>query len=307
MPLATDRDRTLQAVILDVDGTLVDSNDAHARAWVEAFAEAGVTVDATRVRRAIGMGGDKLMPHVSGLSDESPEGRRIVERRKEIFTTRYLPTIRPFPRVRELVQRFVDDGLTVVVASSATKTELAALLERAGVSDLITDETSADDAERSKPDPDIVRAALHRSGAPAGAAVMVGDTPYDVEAALRTGVKIVGLECGGWQRRDLAGSAQVFASPADVLERYDQSLFGATYQVRTAGAAGDDRRPAIDVHLLGLIAAGVASVALLLLAMQALRRRRSAPDDEEAAGLAYRPGLSPRDRERLRHIIERTS
>ena len=219
MPLAHDRDRTLQAVILDVDGTLVDSNDAHAAAWVEAFAEAGVTVDAERVRRAIGMGGDKLMPHVSGISDESPEGRRIAERREEIFTTRYLPTIRPFPRVRELVQRFVDDGLTVVVASSATKTELAALLERAGVSDLITDETSADDAERSKPDPDIVRAALHRSGAPAGAAVMVGDTPYDVEAALRTGVRIVGLECGGWLRRDLAGSAQVFASPADVLER----------------------------------------------------------------------------------------
>ena len=136
---------------------------------------------------------------------------------------------------------------------------------------------------------------------------MVGDTPYDVEAALRTGIRIVGLECGGWLRRDLAGAAQVFASPADVLERYHRSLFGATYQVRATGAAGDDRRPAIDVHLLGLIAAGVASVALLLLAMQAFRRRRSAPGDEEAAGLAYRPGLSPRDRERLRHIIERTS
>src|SRR5687768_4226571 len=101
MPLAHDRDRSIKAVILDVDGTLVDSNDAHARARVEAFAEAGVAVDYDRVRRAIGMGGDKLMPHVSGLSDESPEGRRITERRKEIFTTRYLPTIRPFARVRD--------------------------------------------------------------------------------------------------------------------------------------------------------------------------------------------------------------
>src|SRR5688500_14919844 len=92
-----------KAVILDVDGTIVDSNDAHARACVDAFAEAGINVSYERVRRAIGMGGDKLMPHVAGLSEESDQGRRISERRSEIFTSRYLPHIRPFPRVRELV------------------------------------------------------------------------------------------------------------------------------------------------------------------------------------------------------------
>src|SRR5918992_1568993 len=100
----------MPAVILDVDGTLVDSNDAHAAAWVDAFTEAGITVDRSRVRSAIGMGGDKLMPYVSGFSESSPTGKRISERRAEIFRAHYLPLLRPFPGVRELLLRFLRDG-----------------------------------------------------------------------------------------------------------------------------------------------------------------------------------------------------
>jgi HAD superfamily hydrolase (TIGR01549 family) len=213
------------AVILDVDGTLVDSNDAHAFAWVDAFTEAGITVDRARVRSAIGMGGDKLMPYVSGFSESSPTGKRISERRAEIFRQQYLAMVRPFPGVRELVQRFVLDGFDVAVASSAQEQELDALLHRAGVADLVKTATSSDDADRSKPDPDIVTAAIERVGASRAETVMLGDTPYDVAAATAAGIAIVAVECGGWGREHLGGAAMVYFDPADLLASYDRSPF----------------------------------------------------------------------------------
>ena len=213
------------AVILDVDGTLVDSNDAHARAWVDAFTAFGVPVSYDQVRRSIGMGGDKLVPLVSGIDEASELGQQIAGRRGEIFASTYLPTIRAFPGTRELIQRFLDDGLVLAVASSAKKDELTPLLERAGVADLIRTRTSSDDAEHSKPDPDIVAAALKRTGVPAGAALMLGDTPYDVEAAKRAGIEIVGVESGGWSANALAGALAVYRDPADVLARYRESPF----------------------------------------------------------------------------------
>jgi HAD superfamily hydrolase (TIGR01509 family) len=213
----------MPAVILDVDGTLIDSNDAHARAWVDAFAAHGITVPFDPVRRAIGMGGDKLMPAVSGIEEDSAEGARIREYRKTHFKANYLPHLRPFPGVRDFIDRLRADGFTLVVASSAGEGELGPLLEQAGVADLLPQRTSSDDAEESKPDPDIVAAALRMSGCDAAQAVMVGDTPYDVEAATRCGVAIIGLECGGWPARELAGAADVFADPAELLRRYEGS------------------------------------------------------------------------------------
>jgi HAD superfamily hydrolase (TIGR01549 family) len=212
-------------VILDVDGTLVDSNDAHARSWVQAFAEHGITVAYEDVRRAIGMGGDKLMPLVSGIQDESDEGRRIASRRAEIFAQVWLPGLRAFPRTRELLQRFGDDGFTLAVASSAKKDELTLLLQTAGVSDLISQPTSSDDASSSKPDPDIVQAAMKRTGCAPGHAVMVGDTPYDIEAARRAGLFVVAFECGGWNRAGLGDADEVYRDPGDLLGRYDTSVF----------------------------------------------------------------------------------
>src|SRR5215213_3023254 len=186
------------AVILDVDGTLVDSNDAHAHAWVAAFNEAGVDVSADRVRRAIGMGGDKLVPHVSGLTEDSKIGQRISARRAEIFQSEFLPHLSAFPRTRDFVQRLVADGYRVAIASSAKADELDPLLEIAGIADLLHSRTSSDGASRSKPDPDIVVAALKQSGGDPSHTVMLGDTPYDVESALRAGIAIVGVESGGW-------------------------------------------------------------------------------------------------------------
>lgn len=215
------------AVILDVDGTLIDSNDAHAHAWVDAFAEHGIAVAFDNVRRSIGMGGDKLMPAVSGIEESSDLGERIAGRRGEIFRGTWLPRLQPFPRTRELIQRFKADGFALAVASSATEEELGPLLERAGVADLLRTRTSSDDAEHSKPDPDIVVAAVRRAGGDPGRTLMLGDTAYDVAAARRAGIGIVALECGGWTREALAGAAAVYRDAAHLLAEYESSPFGA--------------------------------------------------------------------------------
>lgn len=208
-------------MIFDVDGTLIDSNDAHAHAWVEAFAEHGITVAYDSVRRAIGMGGDKLMPTVAGIKEDTDEGRKISARRSEIFRHTWLPQLQPFPGAYELVRRLKDDGCTLAVASSAKEQELHSLLQVADVADLIPTRTSSDDAERSKPDPDIVSAAVRRAGGSRERTIMIGDTPYDVEAAQRAGIQMIAFTCGGWPAADLHGAATVLSGPADLLERYE--------------------------------------------------------------------------------------
>jgi len=213
------------AVILDIDGTLIDSNDAHARAYEDAGRELGFDIPFERVRPLIGKGGDKVLPEVTGIEEDSPDGERITERKGEIFRERYLPTLKPLPGARQLLHRFRDDTMKLVVATSAGKDDLKGLLEQAGVADLIQDATSADDAEESKPDPDIVLAALKQAGFPPEEIVMIGDTPYDVEAAARAGVRIVGVRCGGWGDQDLQGAIAVYDHPADLLDRYDESPF----------------------------------------------------------------------------------
>lgn len=218
--------RQPNAVILDIDGTLIDSNDAHARAYEDAGRELGFDIPFDRVRPLIGKGGDKVLPEVTGIEEDSPDGERISERKGEIFRERYLPTLQPLPGARQLLHRFRDDTMKLVVATSAGKDDLKGLLEQAGVADLIQDATSADDAEESKPDPDIVLAALKQAGFPADEIIMLGDTPYDVEAATRAGVRIVGVRSGGWGDQDLQGAIAVYEDPADLLERYDESPFG---------------------------------------------------------------------------------
>jgi len=205
------------AMIFDVDGTLVDSNDAHARSWVETLQEAGLPSDFATVRRLIGVGGDKLLPQVTGVAPESERGKRILERRTEIFRDRYMSGLRPFPGARQLLQALASDGFRLAVATSARKDELARLLEIAGVSDLVEKKTSAADVESSKPDPDVVHAALGRLGVEPGQAFLVGDTPYDGEAAHRSGVRFIGFRSGGWMDAELAGALAIFDGPADML------------------------------------------------------------------------------------------
>jgi len=217
----------LKAVILDVDGTLIDTNDAHAHAWVDVCNEFGHPVGFGRVRELIGMGGDRVLPALTGLSEESPIGQEMKERRGKLFREQYLPSCAPFPRARALLERMQGDGLQLVVATSASPEDMAALLKQAGVSDLIEAKTSSADAESSKPAPDIVEAALGNAGCAPGEAVMLGDTPYDVKAANRAGVRCVALRSGGWDDDALRDAFAIYQDTADLLAHYDASPFTA--------------------------------------------------------------------------------
>jgi HAD superfamily hydrolase (TIGR01509 family) len=223
-----------RAVIFDVDGTLVDSNDAHAQVWVNALAVHGRRVEFSRVRPLIGMGGDKLLPKVAGIDVDSPEGQAIDATRREIFERDFLPHLQPTRGARQLLEWLRDQRMTLVVATSAQAAELDALLRVADAQKFFEATTSSDDADRSKPDPDIVKAALGRTGCPATEAIMIGDTPYDIEAARRAGVDVIALRSGGWNDSGLAGAAAIYSDPADLLERYDFSPFAVPAPLRSA-------------------------------------------------------------------------
>jgi beta-phosphoglucomutase-like phosphatase (HAD superfamily) len=216
---------TIVAVIFDVDGTLVDSNDHHAKSWCDTLEEFGYQADFAEVRSKIGMGSDKLLPQVIGIEVDSDEGKKLTRRRDEIFKERYLPTIKAFPGVRELVLLMQQIDLKIVAASSAHREDLERLLEIAGVADLIADYTSSSDAERSKPDPDIVEAALGKLELKPEQAIMVGDTPYDVAAAMAARIRTVALRCGGWSDDHLQGAIAIYDDPADLYAKFDASPF----------------------------------------------------------------------------------
>ena len=213
----------IHAVIFDVDGTLVDSNDAQARSWVDALKEFGYSVPYEKVRPLIGMGGDKVLPETIGVQKDSEKGKQISKRRGEIFKEKYLPNVQPFPDAQKLLDRMREQGFKLAIATSAQPDELRPLLQIVGAADLIEDKTSARDVKSSKPDPDVMQVALKRVGYPPNEVVMIGDTPYDIEAARKVGVGTIALRCGGWSDSDLAGAIAIYNDPADLLAHYDSS------------------------------------------------------------------------------------
>jgi HAD superfamily hydrolase (TIGR01509 family) len=213
----------IEAVIFDVDGTLVDSVDLHARAWQEAFAQFGYDVAFDDVRAQIGKGGDQLIPVFVSASDLDRVGSRIDKYRAEVFAVEYLQKVEAFAQVRELVAALQGDGKHIALASSAKGDELEHYKRVASIEDLIQAETSSDDAERSKPYPDIFRAALHKLRQPPLArCAIVGDSPYDAEAARRAGIRSVGMRCGGFPEDVLraAGFVRLYDDPAHLLQAY---------------------------------------------------------------------------------------
>jgi HAD superfamily hydrolase (TIGR01509 family) len=213
-----------RGALLDIDGTLLDSNDAHASAYVEALASEHLEIAFERVRPLIGMGSDNLLPAL-GVQPDSPVAGRVDARKKAIFAEKYLPHLRPCRGARDLLLVMKSRGLSLTVATSARAEELHDLLRVAGIADLIERQTTSSDAESSKPDPEIVQAAVVQAGLPSRDLVMLGDTPYDVAAARRAGVVIVGLRCGGWSDGDLRGAAAVYDDPADLIAAFDDSPF----------------------------------------------------------------------------------
>jgi HAD superfamily hydrolase (TIGR01509 family) len=202
--------------LLDVDGTLVDSNDAHAHAWAETLARHGYDVPFVRVRRMIGMGGDRIIEEVMGHSRDSHANEAISKERSRLFRDRWLREVRTLRGSRDLVLRLRDGGYRYAIASAATSSELAPLLELANVADLIEVKTTSSEVEESKPDPEIVETALGKLGGPRDRAVMVGDTPYDIEAAHAAGIACIGVTSGGWTAYELAAAISVFGGPYDL-------------------------------------------------------------------------------------------
>ncbi|MDM0032174.1 HAD family hydrolase [Variovorax sp. J22P271] len=214
---------TLKAVLLDIDGTLLDSNDAHARSWVEVLTRRGQECTYAQVRPLIGKGGDKLLPELTGIDKDQPAYAEISAERTALFVDSYLPTLQPTAGARALLERMLSEGLKLIVATSAGA-ELDLLLKQAGVGDLIKHAVSSEDASRSKPDPDIVDAALQKAGAPARHVVMLGDTPYDIEAARRANVATLIVRCGGWWKDgDFSNAIGIYDDPAALLSKWPEA------------------------------------------------------------------------------------
>ncbi|MBV9860080.1 MAG: HAD family hydrolase [Alphaproteobacteria bacterium] len=255
----------IRAVIFDIDGTLVDSVDLHAEAWQEAFAHFGHRFDFSAIRAQIGKGGDQLMPVFLSKDELEVRGEEIEQYRGELFKRRYFPQVRAFPRVREFVERVEANGQRIALASSAKKDELAAYKKIAGIEDLVEQESSSDDAEKSKPHPDIFAAALDRLGdIPAEEAVAIGDTPYDAEAAGKLKLRTIGVLCGGFPAEDLrrAGCIAIYRDLAEMLAGFDRSPLA-----REAPGRGSARKPSFPMMLAcGAVAAAAAGLVAATLA-----------------------------------------
>jgi HAD superfamily hydrolase (TIGR01509 family) len=218
-------DEMIEALLCDIDGTLVQSNWLHAEAWRLAFAEMGIELEKEDVRRQIGKGGDELIPvYVSWWKRKQVEEPLKVYR-KHIFQADFLPQVKPLPQAKEFLVRVKEAGIRLALASSADKDELLIYKKIVGMEELVDEETSADDADRSKPHPDIFQAALERLKLPAKKCMALGDTPYDAEAAGKAGLRTIGVTTGGWSREELmaAGCVEAYESVAELLGRFEES------------------------------------------------------------------------------------
>lgn len=213
----------IKAFIFDIDGTLIDSNDFHAEAWQKAFAKYGKNFSFEKIRAQIGKGADTLLPVFLSEKEIRDFGDQVAEARGEIFKKEYLPRVKPFPQVRRLFEKIKADGKKIALASSANEEEVEEYKKLANIEDLVEKSTSAADAKESKPEPDIFQAAVKLLGNPAPETILVvGDTPYDAEAATKANLKIIGVLCGGFSEKELRekGCAEIYQDPADLLKNY---------------------------------------------------------------------------------------
>ena len=208
-----------EAIIFDVDGTLVDTVDFHAEAWRQAFSKFGLEIGFQEIRGQIGKGGDQLLPVFLSREQLDREGEEIEALRSRLFKRDYLPKVRGFPDVKELLETLSNHGAIVALGSSAKGEELEAYKKAAGIERLRLVEVTSDDAEKSKPHPDIFEVALQKTGTAAAGTLVVGDTPYDAQAAAKAGIRTIGVLCGGFDEALLrdAGAFEVYGGPTDML------------------------------------------------------------------------------------------
>ncbi|MBV8571331.1 MAG: HAD family hydrolase [Acidobacteriaceae bacterium] len=221
----------INAVIFDIDGTLLDSVDLHAHAWQEAFRHFGHDLRYEDVRFQIGKGSDQLLPVFLTPDEVESKGKALSEFRANLFKEKYLPRVKPFPGVRDLFLKIKQHGQKIALASSARGDELKHYEQLANIEDLLEVATSSADANRSKPHPDIFEAALNQLGQNIDRKriIVVGDSPHDAEAAKRAGLVTVGVRCGGFPEQALrdAGCIAVYEGPADLDQHYENSPLAA--------------------------------------------------------------------------------
>jgi HAD superfamily hydrolase (TIGR01549 family) len=216
----------ISAAIFDLDGTLVDSNELHVQAWQETFRHFGKEFPVERLREQVGKGGDQYLPVFLSEKEMREIGKQVDEFRGKIFKKKYLSRVRPFPRVRELLERVHSDGKKIALASSGKADEVEYYQKLIGIRDLVACQTTADDVAHSKPKADVFIAALRMLGhLSPEQAIAIGDTPYDIEAAKKIDLATIALLCGGFPEGELrdAGAVAIFRDPADLLDHYYQS------------------------------------------------------------------------------------
>jgi HAD superfamily hydrolase (TIGR01509 family) len=213
----------IEAALLDVDGTLIDSNYHHALAWYRAFRRHDIVLPLWRIHRAVGMGGDQLVPALVGPKLDKEKGDDIRAARDEIYTGGLIDEVAALEGAHELIAELKDRGLQVVLASSSPRDELERYLDLLDARKLADAWTTKDDVEATKPEPDLILAALEK--AQTESAVMVGDTPWDVEAASKAGVETLCVITGGWSKQELreAGAIAVFESVDELRQRLEET------------------------------------------------------------------------------------
>jgi HAD superfamily hydrolase (TIGR01509 family) len=213
------------AAILDVDGTLVDTNYHHAIAWYRAFRQHGVVLPLWRIHRHIGMGGDQLVAALAGEDFDTEHGEDVRAAEKALYMA-LIVEVEPLHGARELIDDLKGAGHAVVLASSAKPDEIEHYLDQLDVRDVVDGWTDSGDVERTKPEPDLVKAAVEKAGG--GPAVMLGDSTWDCEAAQRAGLETVGVLTGGFSEQELreAGAACVFGSLDELRDRLGETPFG---------------------------------------------------------------------------------
>jgi HAD superfamily hydrolase (TIGR01509 family) len=214
----------LATAILDIDGTLVDTNYHHAIAWFRAFVRHDIVLPVWRIHRHIGMGGDQLVTALCGEDVENQQGGAIREAEKEEYST-LIGEVRTMEGSRELIEALKERGHVIVLASSAKEDEVDVYLDLLNARGLADAWTTSADVESTKPAPDLVHAAMKRVRSGVGEAVMVGDTPWDVKAAGGADVGTLAVMTGGFSEHELldAGATEVFESVAELCERLDQT------------------------------------------------------------------------------------
>jgi len=216
----------VKGVLLDIDGTLVASNEIHTHAWKDAFQKFGYEIPFDKIRPLIGMGADNLLPTlIPNLNQEEDLGKKVTEERKKILIGKYSSKLEPTKGARELIWRLKKLSFKLIVATSASEDELQVLLQAADVDDLLNHFTTASDVENSKPAPDIISVALNKIALPPEEVIMLGDTPYDIESATKCNVPVIAFRSGGFPEEKLKNALMIFDDPADLLAHFEQTPF----------------------------------------------------------------------------------